>query len=96
MNILTKQSSRQSMMGKMKRTQWMKEGLNSNREGSILMPPHEEINPLLSVSCFHWMDGPENPSSVAGTIISTGRHVAESSNKHTMTESLGKRKMFSE
>lgn len=29
------------------------------------MPQHEEISLLLFVGCFHWIDDPVNPSSVA-------------------------------
>lgn len=44
--------------------------------GWTLMPQHEEISLLLSLSRFHWMDDPANPSCVAEKIITTGSYLS--------------------
>lgn len=36
------------------------------------MPQHEEISLLLFVGCFHWIDDPVNPSSVAEKSLPLG------------------------
>lgn len=64
------------MMGN--KNEWMTKAVRKERdrmagqEGQTLMPQHEEISLLLFVDCFHRIDDPVNPSSVAEKSLPPG------------------------
>lgn len=68
-----------------KRQRKQNEWRSPDHAGWTLMPQHEEISLLLFVGCFHRVDDPVNPFLCCRKIITTGRHLPDSYNKHTMT-----------